>query len=119
MSLPVIVQELRTLQPPVEGNGHTKVKASRTRFRRKRPRPMPGKQTVQTRAAASRVVWLSVVAHLPPSQAQWTYALLIDHELEAMPREALAALAKEAKGSLAHVEASAVEVVRQLRDEWD
>jgi hypothetical protein len=119
MSLPVIVQELETLQPPVEGNGHTKAKASRTRFRHKRLRVVPVNRSVETRAEASHVAWLSVMAHLPPSQLQWAHALSLARELEHMSREALAALAKEAKGSMAHLEASAVEVVRHLRDEWE
>ncbi len=119
MSLPVTVQELESLRLPIEGDGRTKTKASRTRFRHKRPRVVPINRSVETRAEASRVVWLSVVAHLPPSQVQWAHAVSLAHELEHMPREALAALAKEAKGSMAHLEASAVEVVRQLRDEWE
>ena len=113
-----VTNVLEPYQLPTGNCGETRARAklSHTSYG---PPQIESCPAAQTRAQASQVAWLSVAAHLPPSQTQMGPEIAAANELRQLPREALVALAQKAKGCLPNDGTSAVDCVRQLRDEWE
>ena len=121
MTPEIIFQDLRLDLPfpPVIKTGQRSVNIGFTREQSKSFQPLPPRtQIVKTLAAASTVSWRMVIIKLPPSHARVYQMLAIEQELKGLPRQELVELARKAKGSMKEAKNNAVEIVRQLREEW-
>ena len=96
----------------------TQAKASRSHRHPKQFVYVPLQSTAPTLVCMTNSTFSEAVFRLPPSLFFLTSVKVMEGALSTLPRTKIVALARKAKGSL-QSDLSAVETVRQWREDWD